>query len=56
LGGFNPKYGARQLSGVIRNELRRPISRFIISGDVKKGQEIRVGRHTAEEKLEWSIQ
>lgn len=56
LGGFNPKYGARQLSGVIRNELRRPISRFIIAGDVKKGQEIRVGRHTSEEKLEWRIQ
>ncbi|WP_261387944.1 AAA family ATPase [Chitinophaga pinensis] len=56
LGGFNPKYGARQLSGVIRNELRRPISRFIIAGDVKKGQEIRVDRNAVEEKLEWSIQ
>jgi ATP-dependent Clp protease ATP-binding subunit ClpB len=38
LGGFTPKYGARQLSGVIRNQLRRPISRYIISGELKKGK------------------
>jgi ATP-dependent Clp protease ATP-binding subunit ClpA len=35
--GFTPKYGARQVAGVIRNYLRRPISRFIIGGKVSKG-------------------
>ncbi|PWV56569.1 ATP-dependent Clp protease ATP-binding subunit [Chitinophaga sp. S165] len=55
LGGFNPKYGARQLSGVIRNELRRPISRYIISGEVKKGQLIWVCKHADEERLHWVI-
>lgn len=35
--GFNPKYGARQVGGTIRNYLRRPISRLIISGKIGKG-------------------
>jgi ATPases with chaperone activity, ATP-binding subunit len=32
--GFAPQYGARPLSGVIRNQLRRPLSRKIISGEI----------------------
>ena len=35
--GFTPKYGARPLSGVIRSQLRRPLSRKIISGEIKAG-------------------
>lgn len=35
--GFTPKYGARPLRGVIRNKLRRPISRMIIAEEVRKG-------------------
>jgi ATP-dependent Clp protease ATP-binding subunit ClpB len=35
--GFTPRYGVRPLKGVIRNMLRRPISRMIISGDLEKG-------------------
>jgi ATP-dependent Clp protease ATP-binding subunit ClpA len=31
--GFAPQYGARPLAGVIRNNLRRPLSRKIISGE-----------------------
>ncbi|SEB17863.1 ATP-dependent Clp protease ATP-binding subunit [Pedobacter hartonius] len=53
LNGFDPKYGARQLSGVIRNELRRPISRFIISGELKKGQAILIKK--VENNLKWEI-
>jgi len=34
---FTPHYGARPLVGIIRNRLRRPISRMIISGQVSKG-------------------
>jgi ATP-dependent Clp protease ATP-binding subunit ClpA len=33
--GFAPQYGARPLAGVIRNHLRRPLSRRIISGEVQ---------------------
>jgi ATP-dependent Clp protease ATP-binding subunit ClpA len=32
--GFNPQYGARPLIGIIRNQLRRPMSRKIISGEI----------------------
>lgn len=55
LSGFTPKYGARQLSGVIRNELRRPISKYIISGELRKGHSIVVTKHAEEDRLEWQI-
>lgn len=55
LDGFTPKYGARQLSAVIRNLLRRPISKYIISGELKKGSGVRISKHPDEEKLEWEI-
>lgn len=42
LTGFTPKYGARQISGVIRTFLRRPISKLIVSGKVQKGDTINV--------------
>jgi ATP-dependent Clp protease ATP-binding subunit ClpA len=40
LAGFTPRYGVRPLKGVIRNQLRRPISRMIISGQAPKGTTI----------------
>jgi ATP-dependent Clp protease ATP-binding subunit ClpB len=38
--GFTPRYGVRPLKGIIRNLLRRPVSRMIISGEVSKGSVI----------------
>jgi ATP-dependent Clp protease ATP-binding subunit ClpB len=55
LGGFTPKYGARQLSAVIRNELRRPISKYIISGELKKGATVVVSKHPDQNSLAWKI-
>jgi len=55
LTGFTPKYGARQISGVIRMQLRRPISRMIVSGDVKKGEHIHVSLDEASE-LKWTVE
>ncbi|TDX01984.1 ATP-dependent Clp protease ATP-binding subunit [Dinghuibacter silviterrae] len=43
LTGFTPKYGARQIKGLIRNELRRPIARQIVAGKLKKGDTVCVG-------------
>ena len=40
--GFTPKFGARPIRGVIRNQLQKPISRLIISGQVSKGDKINV--------------
>lgn len=38
--GFTPAYGARPLGGVIRTELRRPLSRKIIEGTLKAGSKV----------------
>ena len=54
LTGFTPKYGARQIKGLIRNELRRPISRHIVSGRVGRGGAIHVGLKDPGE-LTWDI-
>ena len=54
LTGFTPKYGARQISGVIRTHLRRPISKLIVSGKAVKGSAITVGVDENEE-LTWDI-
>lgn len=53
LHGFTPKYGARQISSVIRNQLRRPISKYIISGELKKGSVIKADLEG--ETLKWKI-
>ena len=53
--GFTPKYGARQISGVIRNHLRRPISKYIISGQLQKGSRVSVGRMEEVDELNWSL-
>ncbi|HEY0272395.1 MAG TPA: ATP-dependent Clp protease ATP-binding subunit, partial [Chitinophaga sp.] len=55
LSGFTPRYGARQITGVIRNQLRRPISRYIIAGHVRAGQTITVSVRENAEDLEWNI-
>lgn len=38
--GFTPKYGARQVAGTIRNYVRRPISKMIVSGTLVAGNTI----------------
>ena len=54
LNGFTPKYGARQISGVIRNQLRRPISKYIVAGELKKGNTVKVDLQN--EELSWAIE
>ncbi|MEO6818710.1 MAG: ATP-dependent Clp protease ATP-binding subunit [Ginsengibacter sp.] len=54
LNGFTPKYGARQISSVIRSQLRRPISKYIISAELKKGNTVKVGIEN--EELTWAIE
>ena len=40
LRGYNQQYGARPILGIIRKELRHPISKMMISGKVKPGDHI----------------
>ena len=53
LSGYTPEYGARPLTGVIRNQLRRPISRLIIGEQVKAGSVIQLDVDE-EKNLVWS--
>ena len=43
LRGYNQQYGARPVIGIIRKELRHPISKMIIAGKIKPGDNIEVG-------------
>jgi ATP-dependent Clp protease ATP-binding subunit ClpA len=40
LRGYNQQYGARPVLGVIRKELRHPISKMMIAGKIKSGDHI----------------
>ncbi len=51
--GFSPRYGVRPLSAVIRNRLRRPLSRMIIAGQIAKGSKVRLSLKNDE--LDWQI-
>ncbi|GAB3804900.1 ATP-dependent Clp protease ATP-binding subunit [Spirosoma humi] len=55
LQGFTPQYGARPLAGIIRNQLRRPISRLIISGQLQSGQSLNVGWNDESAELIWQV-
>ena len=52
--GFSPRYGVRPLSGVIRNRLRRPMSRMIIGGHLKKGDLVKVDV-SGDGELMWEV-
>lgn len=43
LDGFSPTYGVRPLKAVIRNKLKRPLSKMIVSGKLKAPQTVKVG-------------
>ncbi len=51
--GFTPKYGARPLRGVIRSDLRGPLSRMLITGKIAKGDKVTVTLDN--EALKWQI-
>ena len=40
--GFSSEYGARPIKGNIRNQLKRPLSRMIISNEIQKGDKLKV--------------
>lgn len=53
--GFSSKYGARQISGVIRSRLARPISKKIVREEVKAGETICVDWDAVLQELIWNI-
>jgi ATP-dependent Clp protease ATP-binding subunit ClpA len=55
MAGFTPKYGARPIIGVIRNMLRRPLSKMIIAGQIGRGSVVTVKTDTQGEII-WNTQ
>jgi len=51
LSEFSPQLGARPILGIIRNEIRRPLSKMIIAGDVKAGGKVELKYKDG--KIEW---
>lgn len=54
LSGYTPKYGARPIVGVIRNKLRRPLSRMIIADKITRGSAVRLSIDKNDE-IVWKI-
>jgi len=53
--GFNANYGARPILGIIRKEIRRPLSKLIISGDVNAGDTVYMKYDTEKKEICWEI-
>lgn len=53
LRGYNQQYGARPLIGIIRKELRHPLSKLIIGGQVKEGDTVEV--NIIDDKIEFTV-
>ena len=51
--GYNQQYGARPLIGIIRKELRHPLSKLIIGGKVKEGDTVEV--NIIDDKIEFTV-
>jgi ATP-dependent Clp protease ATP-binding subunit ClpB len=54
LSGFTPKYGARPITGVIRQQLRRPISRLIIGGEARLGTILTLDKVEGTDNVTWT--
>lgn len=52
--GFTPRYGVRPLKGVIRTQLRKPLSRMLISETLLPGQQMQVDVDASGELL-WNV-
>lgn len=54
--GFNTHYGARPVLGIIRKEIRRPLSKMIIAGDVKSGDTVIMKHNPDNNEMVWEIE
>ncbi len=55
LSGFSPKYGARPIVAVIRNQLRRPLSKMIISDEIHRGSKV-ILKLDKKDEIIWNIE
>ena len=53
--GFNAHYGARPILGIIRKEIRRPLSKLIISGDINSGDKVTMKYDEENHAMAWDV-
>ena len=53
--GFNAHYGARPILGIIRKEIRRPLSKLIIAGDICPGDTVTMKYDEEKKEILWEI-
>lgn len=53
--GFNTHYGARPVLGIIRKEIRRPLSKMIIAGDISAGDTVIMKHDPEKNEMVWEI-
>ena len=53
--GFNAHYGARPILGIIRKEIRRPLSKLIIAGDINPGDTVTMRFDEEQNAITWDI-
>lgn len=53
--GFNAHYGARPILGIIRKEIRRPLSKLIIAGDICPGDTVTMKYDEEKREIVWKI-
>lgn len=54
MSGFNAQYGARPILGILRKDIRRPLSKMIISGELNAGDHVTLTLDEAN-NLKWNI-
>lgn len=54
MSGFNAQYGARPILGILRKDIRRPLSKMIISGELKEGDNVTL-TIDAQDELKWDV-
>lgn len=54
--GFNAHYGARPILGIIRKEIRRPLSKLIIAGDINPGDKVIMKYDEENKQISWDIE
>ncbi len=53
--GFNAHYGARPILGIIRKEIRRPLSKLIIAGTISPGDTVTMSYNEEQKQIQWDI-
>lgn len=54
--GFNAHYGARPILGIIRKEIRRPLSKMIVAGDIGPGDHVLMKYDPDKKEIVWEIE